>query len=331
MQEDVLSSVATTTIQDNKENKKANKKIAIVTGSSKGIGKAIALAFAASSEYAGIVTNSRKLEEAQQVTDEIKKMGRNGASGGSNSSNKNNDLVVCDSIAIEADMSKEQDCIRLINDTVKHYGRIDVLVNNAGIQKEIPIEETTTEQWYRTISVDLTGPFICSREAIKQMLRQQNPRGGCIINISSVHQLIPKPLYVPYATSKAGIEMMTKTIALELAKDNIRANLVAPGAIETDMNRELKENKQALEKTLEKIPVGRIGRPEEVANVVEFLASDKASYVTGATFFVDGGMTLYPSFEPTFKEEEGEGEKGKEGRREPELKRGKYTQTSVGS
>jgi glucose 1-dehydrogenase len=128
------------------------------------------------------------------------------------------------------------------------------------------------------------------------MEKQQQPNGGCIINISSVHQMIPKPHYVTYATSKAGIEMMTKTMALELAKNNIRANLVAPGAIETNMNLELKENRELLDKVLNQIPVKRIGNPEEVANVVEFLASDKASYVTGTTFYVDGGMTLYPSF-----------------------------------
>jgi glucose 1-dehydrogenase len=120
--------------------------------------------------------------------------------------------------------------------------------------------------------------------------------GGCIINIFSVHQTIPKPHYVPYATSKAGIEMMTKTMALKLAKKNIRANLVAPGAIQTDMNLKLKENKDLFQKVLKQIPVGRIGNPEEVANVVDFLASDKASYVTGTTFYVDGGMTLYPIF-----------------------------------
>ena len=124
----------------------------------------------------------------------------------------------------------------------------------------------------------------------------QNPKGGCIINISSVHQIIPKAHYVPYATSKAGIEMMTKTMALELAQDNIRVNVVAPGAIETDMNQELKEDKAELDKVLRRIPLRRIGTPDEVANMVEFLASDKASYVTGSAFFIDGGMTLYPSF-----------------------------------
>src|SRR6266496_4352182 len=254
-------------------------KVAIVTGSSKGIGKAITIAFAKSEQYSVVVTNSRKVEEAQQVSHEIKKLG-NG----------------CDSIAIEADVSKESDCIRLVQEAIKHFGRIDVLVNNAGIQEDLPLTEINLEEWYKIIGVDLTGPFICSREAVKYMKKQKNPKGGCIINISSVHQAIPKPHYVPYATSKAGIEMMTKTMALELAKNNIRVNLVAPGAIQTDMNLELKENKAELEKVLKQIPIGRIGSPEEVANVVEFLASDKASYVTGASFFVDGGMTLYSNF-----------------------------------
>jgi glucose 1-dehydrogenase len=252
-------------------------KVAIVTGSSKGIGKAIAIAFAKSKQYSAVVTNSRKIEEAQQVSNEIKKLG-------------------CDSIAIAADISKESDCISLIEETIKDFGRIDVLVNNAGIQEDLPLTEINLEEWYKIIGVDLTGPFICSREAVKHMKMQKNPKGGCIINISSVHQTIPKPHFLPYATSKAGIEMMTKTMALELAKDNIRANIVAPGAIYTDMNIELRKNKAELQNVLKRIPMGRVASAEEVANVVEFLASDKASYVTGASYFVDGGMTLYPSF-----------------------------------
>jgi glucose 1-dehydrogenase len=245
-------------------------KIAIVTGSSKGIGKAVALALAKSKEYSCIVINGRKMGEVHEVADQIKSLG-------------------CDSIAIEADISKESDCVKLIEGAKKCFGRIDVLVNNAGIQQDVPFEDTTTEQWYKIIGVDLTGPFVCSREAVKHM-EKQDPKGGCIINISSVHQTIPKPHYIPYATSKAGVEIMTKTMALEMAEDNIRVNLVAPGAIQTDMNLELKENKVELEKVLKQIPIGRIGSPEEVANVVEFLASDKASYVTGASFFVDGSI-----------------------------------------
>jgi glucose 1-dehydrogenase len=256
-------------------------KIAVVTGSSKGIGRAIALTFARSSGYSGIVVNGRKKEEVEKVVEEIKEIGNR-----------------CNSIAVVADVSNENDCIRIIDETIKRYGRIDVLVNNAGVQHEMPFADTTVEEWYKIIAVDLTGAFVCSREAVKYM-QNQNPKGGCIINISSVHQTIPKPFYVPYATSKAGIEMMTKTMALELALDNIRANVVAPGAIATDMNIELEEDKQKQEQVLHRIPMRKIGSPDEVANVVEFLASEKASYVTGATFFVDGGMTLYPSFGPS--------------------------------
>jgi glucose 1-dehydrogenase len=271
--------------EDDIKNKKI-KKIAIITGSSEGIGKSIAIAFAKSGDYQGIVINSRKIDEAQQTANEIKKS--------NNSANINIDII-----AIQADISKEIDCVRLIEQTVKHFGRIDVLVNNAGIQENIPIEETSIKDWYKIIAVDLTGPFVCSRETIKHMEKQQNPPlgGYCIINISSVHQTIPKPHYVPYATSKAGIEMMTKTMALELAKKNIRANLVAPGAIDTDMNKILREDKEERKRVLKQIPIDRIGNPDEVANAVEFLASDKASYITGITIYVDGGMTLYPSFD----------------------------------
>ena len=264
-----------------RNNTDRRSKVAVVTGSSKGIGRAIVLAFAKSNTYSGIVVNARKRDEAERVAKEVEDVGN------------------CDSIAIIADVSQEADCIRLIDEIVKHYGRIDVLVNNAGIQQEVPFEDTSIEVWQKIIAVDLTGPFVCSREAVKHMLNQ-TPKGGCIINISSVHQIIPKPHYVPYATSKAGIEMMTKTMALELAHDNIRVNAVAPGAIETDMNQELKEDKAELSKVLRRIPLQRIGTSEEVANMVEFLASDKASYVTGSTFFVDGGMTLYPAFGPSF-------------------------------
>jgi glucose 1-dehydrogenase len=271
---------------DDKINSNKKKKIAIITGSSEGIGKSIAVALAKSGEYSGLVINSRKIDEAQQTANEI----------------KNNNIISnpnLDIIAIQADISKESECIKLVEQTIEHFGRLDVLVNNAGIQKNIPIEETTLDEWYKIIAVDLTGPFVCSREAVKHMEKQQNshPYGGySIINISSVHQIIPKPHYVPYATSKAGIEMMTKTMALELAKKNIRANVVAPGAIDTDMNKVLRENKEEYHRVLQQIPIDRLGSPEEVANAVEFLASDKSSYITGTTIYVDGGMTLYPSF-----------------------------------
>jgi glucose 1-dehydrogenase len=242
-------------------------KVAVITGSSKGIGKAIAVALAKSNEYTGIVTNARRQDEAEVVSHEIRNLG-------------------CKSIAIQADISKEDDCISLIERSIDFFSRIDVLVNNAGIQEDIPFTDTTLEEWYKVLAVDLTGSFICSREAVRQMLKQENPKGGNIINISSVHQIIPKPHYLPYATSKAGIEMMTKTMALEFAGHNIRANLVAPDAIMTEMNHELKENKEEMKRIIKKIPMAGVGNADEVANIVEFLASDKASYVTGATFLL---------------------------------------------
>ena len=204
--------------QDNESITQSGERVAVITGSSKGIGRAIALNFAKSKDYSSIVINSRRIDEAELVVQEIKR------------------TTSCDSIAIPGDVAQEKDCIRLIDKTVDKFQRLDVLVNNAGIQKEIPLTETTLQDWYNIISVDLTGPFICSREAVKQMKVQNNPRGGCIINISSVHQIIPRPHYVPYAASKGGIEMMTKTMALELATENIRVNIVAPGTIDTDMN-----------------------------------------------------------------------------------------------
>jgi glucose 1-dehydrogenase len=255
-------------------------KVAVVTGSSKGIGRAIATAFANSGNYSGIVVNGRKKDEAERVANEVRAMGK------------------CDSAAITADVSLESDCIKLIDETIRRFGKIDVLVNNAGIQQEVPFEQTSRDVWQRIIDVDLTGPFLCSREAVKHMKKQN---GGCIVNVSSVHQEIPKPFYVAYAAAKAGIKMMTRTMALELARYNIRVNAVAPGAIETDMNRELKMDEFELGKVLKRIPLERIGTTQEVANIVEFLASDKASYVTGSIYFVDGGMTLYPAFGPSFE------------------------------
>jgi glucose 1-dehydrogenase len=265
------------------DNGNSPRRVAVVTGSSKGIGREIVLAFARSGTYSGIVVNSRKQDEAERVSKEVQDAGKK-----------------CNSIAVVADVSQESECIKLIDETVKHYGRIDVLVNNAGIQQELPFEDTSINAWQKIIDVDLTGPFVCSREAVKYMINQ-NPQGGCIINISSVHQEIPKPFYVAYASAKAGIKMMTKTMALELARYNIRVNAVAPGAIETDMNRELQVDTLELKNVLRRIPLGRIGTSQEVASVVEFLASDKASYVTGSTYFVDGGMTLYPAFGPSFE------------------------------
>lgn len=253
-------------------------KTAIVTGAGRGIGKAIALALA--KENYNVVVNSRHEEHANKVANEIKTLDKN-------------------TIGVGGDVSKEEDCKNIIDTAIKQFGRIDVLVNNAGIQKPAPLTKISAEEWDKVMSVNLKGVFFCSREVVKHMLKSG---GGSIINISSVHQIIPKPLYVHYAASKGGLDMLTKTMALEFARHNIRVNAVAPGAIATDMNEEILNNPEKLKETNESIPMGRLGNPEEIANVVVFLASDKASYTTGITIFVDGGLTLYPNYGIELKE-----------------------------
>jgi glucose 1-dehydrogenase len=247
-------------------------KVVVVTGSGKGIGKSIAVAFARENYH--VVVNARNKEDIERVVSEIGSMGKEAS-------------------AFAGDISKEDDCINLISFALEKFGKIDLLVNNAGIQRAVPIDEMTVEEWDNVLNVNLRGAFICSREAVKSMLKL---RKGCIINISSVHQIIPKPLFVHYAASKGGVERLTKSMALELARHGIRVNAVAPGAIATDMNRELLENNVKLKDMIGHIPMGRIGEAEEVSNLVVFLASDKAQYITGTTFFVDGGLTLYPTF-----------------------------------
>jgi glucose 1-dehydrogenase len=247
-------------------------KVAVVTGSSKGIRKAIAVALA--KENYRLIINARKAKKAEEVAGEIRSMGKI-------------------AFASEADVSRERDCIFLIDSSIKKFGRIDLLVNNAGIQGAVSISEMSVDEWDNVLNVNLRGAFICSREAVKHMLKVGK---GCIINISSVHQIIPKPLFAHYAASKGGIEMLTKSMALELARKGIRVNAVAPGAISTDMNRKLLSNKDKLQDMIDQIPMGRIGEPNDVADLVVYLASEKAMYITGSTFFVDGGLTLYPTF-----------------------------------
>ncbi|MFQ5940359.1 MAG: SDR family NAD(P)-dependent oxidoreductase [Nitrososphaerales archaeon] len=255
-----------------------NSKTAVVTGAGRGIGKEIAMALA--KENYNVVVNSRNPEHANSVANEIKSLGKN-------------------AIGVGGDVAKEEDCTKIIQAAINHFKRIDLLVNNAGIQKPIPLNSMSVEEWDKVMNVNLRGVFMCSREAAKHMLKNG---GGSIINISSVHQVIPKPLYVHYASSKGGLNMLTKTMALELARHNIRVNAVAPGAIATDMNKEIVNNQDKMKELNEFVPMGRIGNAEEVASAVIFLASDKASYITGTTLFVDGGLTLYPSYGIELKE-----------------------------
>jgi glucose 1-dehydrogenase len=257
-----------------------NGRAAVITGSSKGIGKAIAMEFAKAGY--SVVINARNEEELKQAAKEISKSIKDGGKV----------------VSIPGDVSQEQVCISLIEGAFKQFGRIDVLVNNAGIGGESKkIHELTEKDWDEVIDVNLKGVFLCTREAVKNMMKNGDNRQGrvnnySIINISSVHEQTPHPQSAQYAASKGGMEMLTKTVALELADKGIRVNGIAPGAIATDMNKELLENQPKKEKKEQQIPVHRIGKPEEIAKVALFLASDDASYIAGTTIYADGGLTL---------------------------------------
>jgi glucose 1-dehydrogenase len=257
-----------------------NGRVAVITGSSKGIGKAIAMEFAKAGY--SVVLNARTQEELKRSAEEISKSIRDSSRV----------------ISIPGDISQEQACISLIEGAVKQFGRIDVMINNAGISGESKkIHELTERDWDEVIDVNLKGTFLCTREAVKKMVKNKSngldrANNYSIINISSVHEEIPQPESAPYAASKGGMELFTKTAALELADKGIRVNGIAPGAIATDMNKKLLEDQQKKEKKEQQIPVHRIGKPEEIAKVALFLASDDASYVAGTTIYADGGLTL---------------------------------------
>jgi glucose 1-dehydrogenase len=256
------------------------RRVAVITGSSKGIGKAIALEFA--SKGYNVVLNARDERELSRSVNDIRK---------SLAGDKEQVTYLA------GDISQENVCTSLIDHTIKTFGRIDVLVNNAGIggaQKQI--NELTMAEWDYVIDVNLKGAFLCTREALKRMTydsKTNSTRSGySIINISSVHESIPQPQSAPYSASKGGMEMLTKTVALEVADKGIRVNGIAPGAIATDMNRDILEDEQKKKAEEMRIPMHRIGGPEEIAKVAFFLASDDASYMTGTTVYVDGGLTL---------------------------------------
>src|SRR5215210_5890956 len=255
-----------------------SQKVAVITGSSKGIGKAIAIEFA--KEGYKLVLNARDEDELIEAVNDVKKT--IGAT----------EERVTYSVG---DISQENICISLIEHTMKVFGRIDVLVNNAGIGGASKrVQELTSDEWDYVIDVNLKGAFLCMREAIKKMT--QDGKGSreiySIINISSVHESIPQPQSAHYAASKGGMEMLTKTVAVELADKGIRVNGIAPGVIATDMNRDILEDEQKKKEEEKRIPMHRIGQPEEIAKVAVFLASDAASYMTGTTVYVDGGLTL---------------------------------------
>ncbi|MFN6569697.1 SDR family oxidoreductase [Dendronalium sp. ChiSLP03b] len=254
---------------------------ALVTGASSGIGEAIARNLAASGAAVAINYHS-EAEEAQKIVDDIRS-----TSG--------------EAIAIQADVSKENEVKAMFSHTLQQFGTIDILVNNAGLQKDSPFVDMSLDQWNAVIGVNLTGQFLCAREAAKEFLRrgvqpQISSAAGKIICISSVHEVIPWAGHVNYATSKGGINMMMRSIAQELAPHRIRVNSIAPGAIKTPINKSAWDTPQAEAKLLQLIPAKRVGEVEDIAKAAVWLASDDSDYVNGATLFIDGGMTLYPGF-----------------------------------
>jgi glucose 1-dehydrogenase len=252
-----------------------------VTGGSSGIGQAIAVRFA---EYgANVAINYlRQPEEAagteEQVQACVHKVRREGVRD----------------VLVQGDVSSEDDVVHMVADAVEGLGGIDVLVNNAGIQISRPSEELSSDDFDRVLAVNLRGAFMCAREAIRHFLAAEKP--GSIVNISSVHQLIPKPGYLGYSASKGGMQNLTRTLALEYAGRGIRVNGIGPGATVTPINRAWIDDPDKRRQVEEHIPMRRAGDADEMAGVTAFLASDDAAYITGQTIFVDGGLTLFPSF-----------------------------------
>jgi glucose 1-dehydrogenase len=266
---------------ENSKSKKLSGQIALVTGASSGIGAGVAKALAA--EGATVIVNySSSADKAQAVVDEI--TAKDGKA-----------------IPIQADVSKEDQVLAMFAKILKDFGTLDILVNNAGLQKDAPFTEMTLAQWQFVLDVNLTGQFLCAREAAKEFLRrgvvpERSSSAGKIICMSSVHEMIPWAGHANYAASKGGIMLLMKTIAQELAPKKIRVNSIGPGAIKTPINREAWETQEAADKLLTLIPYKRIGEPSDIGKAAVWLASDESDYVNGVTLFVDGGMTLFPGF-----------------------------------
>jgi glucose 1-dehydrogenase len=255
---------------------------AIVTGASSGIGKSIAVALGQSG--ADVVVNYVSGEDAALgVVEEVQRCGSK-------------------AYAHKADVSQEGAVREMFERAVSQLGAVDIVVNNAGLQKDAPFHEMTLDQWNKVIGVNLTGQFLCSREAVRIFRRQGVRKGvscaaGKIVCISSVHEVIPWAGHVNYAASKGGVMLMMKSIAQEVAPFRIRVNSIAPGAIRTPINMEAWGTDAAYKELLKLIPYKRIGEPEEIGRAAVWLASDDSDYVHGVTLFIDGGMTLYPGFE----------------------------------
>jgi glucose 1-dehydrogenase len=248
---------------------------AIVTGASSGIGKATAERLGA--EGAGVCVNYYSQKESQAADEVVSAVE---AAGGR-------------AIAIQADVGKEDDVKRMVDRALKELGGLDLLVNNAGIEKQIPLLEMSLDEWNAVIGTNLTGAFLCMREAGRAIV---GGGGGVIVNMSSVHEFIPWPGFAHYCASKGGMKLLMQTAARELADKKVRVVNIAPGAIATPINAFVLDDPEAKHAVESEIPLGRMGDPDEIAAAVAWAASDQAGYLTGTTIVVDGGMSLYPKF-----------------------------------
>jgi glucose 1-dehydrogenase len=252
---------------------------ALVTGGDKGIGKGIALAMAREGAAVHINFHSNQ-EEADRTVGELQALG-------------------VKATATQGDVSDEGDVQALFDAQQRDFGRLDILVNNAGVNGKSLIADMTLEEWHHVLNTNVTSQFLCSREAVRRFRKQEHDRAisrarGKILCVSSVHDVIPAQ--VNYAASKGAIRMLVRSLALELAAEWIRVAGIAPGAIQTDINRQAWEDPERRERMLDNIPYRRLGQPEDIGALAAWLASDEADYITGDTIYMDGGMTLYPSF-----------------------------------
>jgi glucose 1-dehydrogenase len=263
------------------EQKSLRGQTALVTGSSSGIGAGIALAMAAAG--ANLVVNYASNADAAECV--VKEIGDRGGKA----------------IAVRADVSDEQQVLALFKATFEAYGTIDILVSNAGVQQDAAFAEMTLQQWQTVIGINLTGAFLCARQAAKEFLRrgvipERSRAAGKIIFISSVHEVIPWSRHANYAASKGGIMLLMKSVAQELGPHKIRVNSIGPGAIKTNINKRAWKTPEAETALRKLIPYGRIGQAGDIGSIAAWLASDEADYITGTTIYADGGMLLYPGF-----------------------------------
>ena len=253
----------------------------LITGGTSGIGQATAVRFAEHGANVAInylTTPGEAAGTEEQVVACLRKVQQHGVRD----------------VLVQGDVSSEQDVVRMVGEASERLGGLDVLINNAGIQIPRPSEQLASAEFDQVLAVDLRGAFLCARQAIRRFLADEKP--GVVINVSSVHEVIPRPSYLSYSISKGGVGNMTRTLALEYARRGIRVNGVGPGATITPINRAWTEDPVKTEIVAGHIPLGRAGTADEMAGVCAFLASDDAAYITGQTIFVDGGLTLYADF-----------------------------------